>query len=1386
MGDQRSDQTNILESSRQRSAMPASKPPILFQGAAHPLLQLQRQLGNRAVTHLIQTNLIQAKLSVSQPNDRYEQEADRTAETVMRMPDPIVQRQPFEEAAIQAAPIGRITPLMQRQAEEEKEPVQLLQRQEEEEKEPVQMLQRQEEEKEPIQMLQRQEEEKEPIQAKATHATPDVSSNLETQIQSMRGGGQPLPASTRDFFEPRFGYDFSGVRVHTGSQANDAARQLNAQAFTLRQDVFFGAGCYQPDTFQGRSLLAHELTHTVQQNPTTPLAAKREIIQPQSEGEHTSSPLRVQKNSAIDLSSKFSPPIQRKVGGGKAPTSPAQDPAFQAVVKKAKATAKRQKQHPSAKSKATEAQAAASPPANDVGSKAAGKQVQQMDQQQPKAFDRKTFKAALVAKIAAAAPKTLEEADNFKESGKVGAVKGELTGQVTSSKQQSGGAIEAKVKGTPDPSGITSKAVTPLPPNPVGAPPGAVNAAQAVPKPKTAAEVSLQAGSQSLDQQMAQAEVTESQLKKSNEPDFKTAATAKQQAQKDAVTAPQAYRQGEQAVLAQAQAQAVMMAKTQLTGMHAVRGQAQTKTTTAQQQAKTQDEQKRKDVANELQTIYAQTKKAAEDRLARLDTEVNQAFDSGATAAQQSFEDYVTRRMKAYKNDRYDRLGGSVLWLKDKLAGLPSEVNVFYQEGRKLYIAQMDAVLERVSILVEKGLNEAKAEITKGKNAIEKKLSEQEPSLRKALQEDAQTIQGQFDQLEQSVDDKQNRLIDSLAQKYNENLQAIDSRIDEMKAENRGLVDKAIDAVAGVIKTILGLKNMLLNVLAKAASVIGKIIKDPIDFLSNLVSGVKRGFMNFVGNIASHLQKGLMGWLFGAIAESGIQLPESFDLKSILGLVMQVLGATWAFIRARAVKILGEKVVTAMETTADIFKILITQGIVGVWDYIKEQVSHLKDVVIEGIQSFVTDSIIKAGITWIIGLLNPAGAFIKACKAIYDIIMFFVERRSQIMALVNAVLDSVGAIADGAIGVAASAVENALSKAVPVVISFLAALLNVTGISKKVREIIEKVQAPVSKAIDWLINKAYNLVKAAGKLLGFGKEKDKSTTSEATDPEHEKNVNTGLASIEQEEKKYLNDGKLSQEDAEKVAATVKRNHPVFKSLTICDGGESWDYDYVASPRKRKKGEPKSTIGKANLSELDGWRPRWRSSTNEELAARKEADKYFYIRGGKIRMKKTADVNRRHIVSFEVIVKDLKARVDGKSFNEAKKALVNLGAKPNGSNNEAILAASKEYLREKFNDPKNVWVGDATENQELGQKISALMRDLKTAQDELRSLKGEPANVIRKERPKIIAKITRIIDKLQGVRLDIPRGRTVKAAAEYLDMLEAQRQREIDLMITIET
>ncbi len=222
---------------------------------SRPLQVLQRALGNEAF------GVLQAKLTLGQPSDKYEQEADRVADAVMRMGKPQVQRQDEpeeEEEEVQAKPLAdQITPLVQSQTN--------LKDDEEEEEGPVQaklltnaQVQREDELK---------EEEEEVINAKAAHGqTPDLTPGLETRINTMRSsGGRPLDPATQAFMESRFGYDFNRVRVHTGSRDAETARALNARAFTVDWDVAFSAGQYAPRTIEGKKLLAHELAHVAQQ-----------------------------------------------------------------------------------------------------------------------------------------------------------------------------------------------------------------------------------------------------------------------------------------------------------------------------------------------------------------------------------------------------------------------------------------------------------------------------------------------------------------------------------------------------------------------------------------------------------------------------------------------------------------------------------------------------------------------------------------------------------------------------------------------------------------------------------------------------------------------------------------------------------------------------------------------------------------------------------------------------------------------------------------------------------------------------------------------------------------------------------------------------------------
>ena len=761
---------------------------------------------------------------------------------------------------------------------------------------------------------------------------------------------------------------------------------------------------------------------------------------------------------------------------------PHADPAFQAMKGKSHAAAGGSKQHAPASAGAASAQAAAVPPANDLSSQAQAAQVDEMATKEPGAFDRAAFIQAVREAVDNSAPKNLEEADDFKDGG-ANQVKGQVSGLVGKGKDESQKDIKDATVAAPDASKAKPKQVEPMTNEPVGQATSTVGAANAMPDPVPPATTDLSGGPNEIDKQMADAEVTDEQIHKSNEPDFKSALSARDTAKEHSDKAPADYRKQEQGVLGKAKGDAAGMESQGLAQMHGARGQAFQQALGHKQGAKTEDEGKRAKVASDIQGMYEKTKTDVTKTLGELDGKVDQAFTAGEGAARKRFEDYVGKRMDAYKDDRYDGILGGARWLKDKLMGMPSEVNVFYAEGKTQYLSDMDAVIGKVADVVGAGLTAARARITQGKGEIAKYVAQLPQDLQKVGKEAESKLDGQFEQLTAEVDSKQSELVDTLARKYVESRDQLDARIDEMKAANRGLVDKAIDAVAGVIKTIIQLKNMLLGVLAKAADVIGDIIADPIGFLGKLVDGIKAGLNRFVGNIATHLQEGLMGWLFGAIGKAGIQLPKSFDIAGIFDLVMQVLGLTYRQIRARVVKLVGEKVMTKLEQTVDVFKVLVTEGIPGLWKWIKDKVGDLEEVVIGGIKTFIIEKVIKAGITWLIAFLNPAAAFIKACKMIYDVIMFIIERGAEIMDFVRSILDSIGAIAKGAIGVVAEKVEGSLAKALPLAISFLASLLGLGGISEKIHSIIEKVQAPIGKAVDFVVMGA---VKGAKKLFGAG------------------------------------------------------------------------------------------------------------------------------------------------------------------------------------------------------------------------------------------------------------------------------------------------------------
>jgi len=120
------------------------------------------------------------------------------------------------------------------------------------------------------QLLEEEEEKEKRIQRKEySGQTPKVVPNLDSSIRSLKSNSRPMPASIRSYFEPRFGHDFSDVKIYSNSNANEMARSLKARAFTIGKNIVFGTNQYSPESDEGKKLLAHELAHVVQQSDPT-------------------------------------------------------------------------------------------------------------------------------------------------------------------------------------------------------------------------------------------------------------------------------------------------------------------------------------------------------------------------------------------------------------------------------------------------------------------------------------------------------------------------------------------------------------------------------------------------------------------------------------------------------------------------------------------------------------------------------------------------------------------------------------------------------------------------------------------------------------------------------------------------------------------------------------------------------------------------------------------------------------------------------------------------------------------------------------------------------------------------------------------------------------
>jgi hypothetical protein len=764
---------------------------------------------------------------------------------------------------------------------------------------------------------------------------------------------------------------------------------------------------------------------------------------------------------------------------------PKDDPRFVAVTDQVKAGATRLKKHAPPAQKAREASKSAKAPPNERLAGAQAKVVDEVRQAPTPKPQPQSFKAQLRAEIDKAMPKTLGDTEHFLESDSAGAMKGSLAGGVAKQKGDATGPVDTAAKKPPNPAAVPAQPSSALPAEPAPHKPG-VDGAGAMPPPASAAEVSLDQSKKDTAQALADEKIKPQTLQKANDTRFSALAGAQAQVAAQADSAPAGFRAKETAVLAGARSQAGAVAKRGTLLLSGTRGAGNARVLTRQQQQAAREQAERKKVATDIEAIFAGTKAKVEKNLSTLDTDVAALFDPGIDGALAAMKTYVDDKIFKYKLDRYLSipLVGLARWLADQVRGLPAEVNVFYTEGRQVFQAAMDRLIDRVASLVESRLAQAKADVATGQQQIKTYVAGLPVSLKAAGNAAEQAVADRFSELSTSIDDKKDELASALASKYKEAFDKADEALKQIQDENKGLVQKFVEKLAEVIKALMEFKAKLLAIIKKGQDAIGLILDDPIGFLGNMIAVVKGGFNAFMAHFPAHLEAGFIEWLFGSLAGAGIKLPADLTLPSILTLALDVLGITYDNMRAKAVKLVGERAVSVIEKVVEYVKVLIEGGPAKLWELVKEDLSDLKAMVIGAIKDWLITTVVKQAVLKVVSLFNPVGAIIQAILAIYNVVMFVIEKAQQILALIEAVVDSIAAIASGAIDTAIGSVEKALAKTIPLVIDFLARLIGLSGLTDKIKSFIHKVRSKVDKAIDKAIAKVVGVVK---KLFGAAK-----------------------------------------------------------------------------------------------------------------------------------------------------------------------------------------------------------------------------------------------------------------------------------------------------------
>ena len=730
-------------------------------------------------------------------------------------------------------------------------------------------------------------------------------------------------------------------------------------------------------------------------------------------------------------------------------------------------------------------------PPSEGQSKSNAGQVGDVAERPAPVVEEKKGKTTLQESLTANLPKNIEAADNFKRDKKAQHMGADVLNVVQGDKNAVIGTFGAMTQ-TPPP---TPPEETPVELPPVEEAPRTpvMKLGQGSIVPLLKEHTDLGGYTNEADRKLKEEGVTQEQLDMVDSGELADANKEKKGMALKAKTEPLAVQEAAKQEAVQVETSLEQEEKQGRATMQAKRRHELNHTAQKQKGTKSALEKKRDEVAAEINGRYQKAQDSVTKKLDELEKQSMKRFDDGNAAAAKVFEDNVKRDIDAYKADRYSGWFGWARKAKDWLLGMDKlpRVKAIFDANRAEFVATIDRLVEQIAADNKRVIQECKDELAEAKKKIQEYVDGLEPGLKDIGKKAAGEMNEKLAELDKTVAGKEKELQAKLKDKQTAAIKAIDQKIEKMKEAMSGALAKLGKLLLWAAKKFftwaLSKFGMSLgtieSIIDKGVAVLKAIFTGPIKFVKNLVGAAMLGFENFGKNFLVHLGDAVFSWLTGSL--EGVKLPSSWSVQGILSVAFQLIGISWQHIKARiiALKLMPQAVVTGLERAFPLVVTLISEGPMAAWEALKDMAGELVTVFKDTVSAWIKRRIIEEAIKTIALAFIPGAGIIRAIIAIYDTIVFFIQKAKQIMEMIGNFLSSISDIAAGNIAAAADALEKGLALGLKLIIAFLAKLIKLDKVTQAIRDTIKKIQARVEPLIDRVATWVVTMAKKAGRFV---------------------------------------------------------------------------------------------------------------------------------------------------------------------------------------------------------------------------------------------------------------------------------------------------------------